>query len=162
VPRLDEIDEESVSGILGDITDTGGILDLGFITDVSMPNESGATMGGVNPHQYQVGLDKLGRLAKTGLTLGATAALYGANPLYALAAHTPPSFVKLGAKKFGQKFLGLPKDKPWGELDTAGKIASAQEKFELMEGLYGPTPLSRLVNRFVDIVFPGSTTLDED
>ena len=163
MPYSDELDQESVSGILGDITDIDGLLDLDFITDVEAPTtEGGASTASGTPHQYQIGLDQLGKFAKKGLTWGATAGLYGVNPLLAIAAHTPPSVVKLGAKKFGQKFLGLPEDTPWGQLDQAGKVAVAQEKFGLMEGLYGPTPLSKFVNRFVDIIFPGSTTLDED
>ena len=156
---LDATEGSDVSGLLGNVDDLGGILDLGFIANIPGVTEGSTTMGGGNPNQY---LDKLNSLARKGLTWGATGLLYSANPLYAVAAHTPPSLVKLGAKKFGQKFLGLPEDKPWGELDTAGKIASAEEKFELMEGFYGPTPLSKLVNRFVDIVFPGSATQDED
>ena len=163
MPYSDELDQESVSGILGDITDIDGLLDLDFITDVEAPTtEGGASMASENPHAYQVGLGKIGNLAKKGLTWGATAGLYGINPLLAVAAHTPPSVVKLGAKKFGQKFLGLPEDTPWGQLDQAGKVALAQERFGLMEDFYGPTPLSKFVNRFVDIVFPGGTTLDED
>ena len=145
---LDATEGGATNGLLGEIDDLDGILDLDFIANVP-----GVTEGGENPL-----MDKLNTLAKKGLTWGATAGLYSVNPLLAIAAHTPPSVAKLGAKKFGQKFLGLPEDTPWGQLDQAGKVASAQEKFGLMEDFYGPTPLSKFVNRFVDIVFPGNTT----
>ena len=144
MPRLDEIDEGVASGILGDLTDTGGILDLGFIANIPGVTESSTTMGGENPHQYQIALDKLGNIAKAGLTYGTTAALYGVNPLLAVAAHTPGSFFRAGAKKLGG-----------GDLDK-------WDKADLYTGFISPTPLSSLVSRFVDIVFPGSTTLDED
>ena len=154
---LDATEGGATNGLLGEVDDLGGILDLDFITNIPGVTESSTTVGDESPNQY---LDKLNSLARKGLTWGATAALYSANPLYAVAAHTPPSLVKLGAKKFGQKFLGVPQDTPWEELDEAGKIALGQEKFGLMEDVYGPTPLSKLVNRFVDIVFPGSATQD--
>ena len=152
---LDATEGGATNGLLGEVDDLGGILDLDFITNIPGVTESSTTVSDENPNQY---LDKLNSLARKGLTWGATAGLYSVNPLLAIAAHTPPSIAKLGAKKFGQKFLGLPQDTPWGELDQAGKIAVAQEKFGLMEIFYGPTPLSKFVNRFVDIVFPGNTT----
>ena len=141
---LDATEGGDVSGLLGEVDDLGGILDLGFITDVSLPNESGTTVGGQEPHQYQIAFDKLGKMAKAGLTYGATAGLYGINPLLAVAAHTPGSFFRAGAKKLGG-----------GDLDN-------WDKADLYTGFISATPLSSLVNRFVDIVFPGSTTLDED
>ena len=150
---LDATEGGVTNGLLGEIDDLDGILDLDFIANVPGVTEGSTTIGGENPL-----MDKLNTLAKKGLTWGATAGLYSVNPLLAIAAHTPPSVAKLGAKKFGQKFLGLPEDTPWGQLDQAGKVASAQEKFGLMEDFYGPTPLSKFVNRFVDIVFPGNTT----
>ena len=150
---LDATEGGVTNGLLGGVDDLDGILDLDFIANVPGVTEGSTTIGGENPL-----MDKLNTLAKKGLTWGATAGLYSVNPLLAIAAHTPPSVAKLGAKKFGQKFLGLPEDTPWGQLDQAGKVASAQEKFGLMEDFYGPTPLSKFVNRFVDIVFPGNTT----
>lgn len=136
----------NVSGILGEIEDLDGILDLPMVTDfiTTIPGSTDSTaMGGENPHQYQVGLDKLGNFAKTALTYGATAGLYGINPLLAVAAHTPGSFFRAGAKKLGG-----------GDLDK-------WDKADLATGLISPTPLSSFVNKFVDIVFPGSTTLDD-
>jgi|TARA_Y100000296_G_scaffold26320_1_gene30963 hypothetical protein len=136
----------AVSGLLGEIEDLDGILDLPMVTDfiTTIPGSTDSTaMGGENPHQYQVGLDKLGNFAKTALTYGATAGLYGINPLLAVAAHTPGSFFRAGAKKLGG-----------GDLDK-------WDKADLATGLISPTPLSSFVNKFVDIVFPGSTTLDD-
>ena len=103
----------------------------------------------------QVDLSKLGNFIKKGITWGATGALYGVNPALAILAHTRPSFIKLGAKKLGQTAGLLAEDKPWAELTDAEKVAVAQEKFGLAEDFYGPTPLSGLVNRFVDIVTGG-------
>ena len=130
----------NVSGILGEIEDLDGILDLPMVTDF-ITTIPGSTE---NPHQYQVGLDKLGNFAKTALTTGATKALWGVNPLLGIAAHTPGAFFRAGAKKLGG-----------GDLDK-------WDKLDLATGLISPTPLSSFVSRFVDIVFPGSTTLDED
>ena len=145
MPRLDELDQESVSGILGDITDIDGLLDLDFITDVTAPTTEGsASTTPENPHAYQVGLDKLGKFAKIGLTTGLTKAAWGVNPLLGIALHTPGSFFRAGAKKLGGGTLDL------------------NDKLELFHDFKSATPLSRLVNKFVDIVFPGSTTLDED
>tara|TARA_Y100000310_G_scaffold253758_1_gene260694 strand:+ start:91 stop:564 length:474 start_codon:yes stop_codon:yes gene_type:complete len=143
---LDATEGGNVSGILGEIEDLDGILDLPMVTDfiTTIPGSTDSTaMGGENPHQYQVGLDKLGNFAKTALTYGATAGLYGINPLLAVAAHTPGSFFRAGAKKLGG-----------GDLDK-------WDKADLATGLISPTPLSSFVNKFVDIVFPGSTTLDD-
>ena len=137
---LDATEGGAVSGLLGNVDDLDGILDLDFITKVG----DSSNIGGENPHQYQVALDKLGKFAKAGLTYGATAGLYGINPLLAVAAHTPGSFFRAGAKKLGG-----------GDLNW-------EDKLELGHDFLSATPLSRLVNRFVDIVFPGSTTLDED
>ena len=145
MPYLDELEQESASGILGDITDIDGLLDLDFITDVTAPTtEGGASMSSENPHAYQVGLDQLGRLAKAGLTTGLTKAAWGVNPLLGIALHTPGSFFRAGAKKLGGGTLG------W------------EDKLELAHDFASGTPLSKFVNRFVDIIFPGSTTLDED
>ena len=148
MPYSDELDEESVSGILGEIKELDGILDLpmvtDFITTIPGSTDSNTTMGGENPHQYQVGLDKLGNFAKTALTAGATKALWGVNPLLGIAAHTPGSFFRAGAKKLGG-----------GDLDK-------WDKLDLATGFISPTTLSGFINRFVDIIFPGSTTLDED
>ena len=137
---LDATEGGNVSGILGEIDDLDGILDLDFITKVG----DSSNMGGENPHQYQVGLDQLGNFAKTALTVGATKALWGVNPLLGLAAHTPGAFFRAGAKKLGG-----------GDLDK-------WDKLDLATGFISPTPLSGFINKFVDIVFPGSTTLDED
>ena len=147
MPRLDELDEESVSGILGEVEELDGILDLPMVTDfiTTIPSSTDSTaMGGENPHAYQVGLDKLGKFAKIGLTTGLTKAAWGVNPLLGIALHTPGSFFRAGAKKLGG-----------GDLDK-------WDKADLATGLISPTPLSSFVSRFVDIVFPGSTTLDED
>ena len=137
---LDATEGGNVSGILGEIEDLDGILDLDFITKVG----DSSNMGGENPHQYQVGLDQLGNFAKTALTVGATKALWGVNPLLGLAAHTPGAFFRAGTKKLGG-----------GDLDK-------WDKLDLATGFISPTPLSGFINKFVDIVFPGSTTLDED
>ena len=137
---LDATEGGDVSGLLGEIDDLDGILDLDFITKVG----DSSNMGGENPHQYQVGLDQLGNFAKTALTVGATKALWGVNPLLGLAAHTPGAFFRAGAKKLGG-----------GDLDK-------WDKLDLATGFISPTPLSGFINKFVDIVFPGSTTLDED
>ena len=137
---LDATEGGNVSGILGEIDDLDGILDLDFITKVG----DSSNMGGENPHQYQVGLDQLGNFAKTALTVGATKALWGVNPLLGLAAHTPGAFFRAGTKKLGG-----------GDLDK-------WDKLDLATGFISPTPLSGFINKFVDIVFPGSTTLDED
>ena len=148
MPYSDELDEESVSGILGEVKELDGILDLpmvtDFITTIPGSTDSNTTMGGENPHQYQVGLDQLGKLAKAGLTTGLTKAAWGVNPLLGIALHTPGSFFRAGAKKLGGGTLDL------------------KDKLELFHDFKSATPLSRLVNKFVDIVFPGSTTLDED
>ena len=130
----------AVSGLLGEIDDLDGILDLDFITKVG----DSSNIEGENPHQYQVGLDQLGNFAKTALTAGATKALWGVNPLLGIAAHTPGAFFRAGAKKLGG-----------GDLDK-------WDKLDLATGFISPTPLSSFINKFVDIVFPGSTTLDED
>ena len=137
---LDATEGGNVSGILGEIDDLDGILDLDFITKVG----DSSNMGGENPHQYQVGLDQLGNFAKTALTAGATKALWGVNPLLGIAAHTPGAFFRAGTKKLGG-----------GDLDK-------WDKLDLATGFISPTPLSGFINKFVDIVFPGSTTLDED
>ena len=137
---LDATEGGNVSGILGEIDDLDGILDLDFITKVG----DSSNMGGENPHQYQVGLDQLGNFAKTALTVGATKALWGVNPLLGLAAHTPGACFRAGTKKLGG-----------GDLDK-------WDKLDLATGFISPTPLSGFINKFVDIVFPGSTTLDED
>ena len=110
----------------------------------------------------QVDLSGIGNFLKKGATYGATGLLYGVNPLLAVAAHTPPSFVKLGAKKLGQKTGILPKDKPWGELTNDEKVAVAQEKFGLAEDFYGPTPLYGFVSNFFDIITGGVFKKDED
>ena len=144
MPYSDELDEESVSGILGEVKELDGILDLpmvtDFITTIPGSTDSNTTMGGENPHQYQVGLNQLGNLAKAGLTTGLTKAAWGVNPLLGVALHTPGSFFKAGAKKLGG-----------GDLDK-------WDKADLATGLISPTPLSSFVSRFVDIVFPGNTT----
>ena len=137
---LDATEGGNVSGILGEIEDLDGILDLPMVTDF-ITTIPGSTE---NPHQYQVGLDKLGNFAKTALTAGATKALWGVNPLLGIAAHTPGSFFRAGAKKLGG-----------GDLDK-------WDKLDLATGFISPTPLSGFISKFVDIVFPGSTTLDED
>ena len=142
MPLLDE-DDESVTSLLGNVTDIDGLLDLDFITDVPS-TENTTSVGSENPHAYQVGLDKLGNLAKAGLPVGATKALWGVNPLLGVAAHTPGSFFRVGAKKLGG-----------GTLDNFDKLS-------LVHGFHSGTPLSSFISRFVDIVFPGSTTLDED
>ena len=141
---LDATEGGNVSGILGEIEDLDGILDLPMVTDfiTTIPGSTDGTTE--NPHQYQVGLDKLGNFAKTALTAGATKALWGVNPLLGIAAHTPGSFFRAGAKKLGG-----------GDLDK-------WDKLDLATGFISPTPLSSFINKFVDIVFPGSTTLDED
>ena len=144
---LDATEGGNVSGILGEIEDLDGILDLPMVTDfiTTIPGSTDSTaMGGENPHQYQIGLDQLGNFAKTALTTGATKALWGVNPLLGIAAHTPGSFFRAGAKKLGG-----------GDLDK-------WDKLDLATGFISPTPLSSFINKFVDIVFPGSTTLDED
>ena len=130
----------NVSGILGEIEDLDGILDLPMVTDF-ITTIPGSTE---NPHQYQIGLDQLGNFAKTALTTGATKALWGVNPLLGIAAHTPGAFFRAGAKKLGG-----------GDLDK-------WDKLDLATGFISPTPLSGFINRFVDIIFPASTTLDED
>ena len=137
---LDANEIGSTSGLLGEIDDLDGILDLDFITNVG----GSPSTGPEGAHQYQVGLDQLGNLAKTGLTVGATKALWGINPLLGIAAHTPGAFFRAGAKKLGG-----------GDLDK-------WDKLDLATGLISATPLSGFINRFVDIIFPGSTTLDED
>ena len=137
---LDATEGGEVSGLLGEIDDLDGILDLDFITNVGGSPSTGTE----GPHQYQVALDQLGKLAKTGLTTGLTKAAWGVNPLLGVALHTPGSFFKAGAKKLGGGTLG------W------------EDKLELAHDLSSGTPLSSFVSRFVDIVFPGSTTLDED
>ena len=137
---LDATEGGVTNGLLGEIDDLGGILDLDFITNVGGSPSTGTE----GPHQYQVGLDQLGNLAKTGLTTAATTALWGINPLLGIAAHTPGSFFRAGAKKLGG-----------GDLDK-------WDKLDLATGFISPTPLSSFINKFVDIVFPGSTTLDED
>ena len=141
---LDATEGGNVSGILGEIDDLDGILDLPMVTDfiTTIPGSTDGTTE--NPHQYQVGLDQLGNFAKTALTVGATKALWGVNPLLGLAAHTPGAFFRAGAKKLGG-----------GDLDK-------WDKLDLATGFISPTPLSGFINKFVDIVFPGSTTLDED
>jgi hypothetical protein len=147
VPYLDELEQESAGSILGDVEELGGILDLPMVTDfvTTVPGSTDSTtMGGENPHAYQVGLDKLGNLVKAGLNVGATKALWGVNPLLGVAAHTPGSFFRVGAKKLGG-----------GTLDLTDKL-------ELFHDFKSGTPLSSFISRFVDIVFPGSTTLDED
>ena len=141
---LDATEGEDVSGLLGDIDDLGGILDLDFIANVPGSTENTTSVGSENPHAYQVGLDKIGNLVKAGLNVGATKALWGVNPLLGVAAHTPGSFFRVGAKKLGG-----------GTLDWADKL-------ELYHDFKSGTPLSSFISRFVDIVFPGSTTLDED
>jgi len=130
----------NVSGILGEIEDLDGILDLPMVTDfiTTIPGSTDGTTE--NPHQYQVGLNQLGNLAKAGLTTGLTKAAWGVNPLLGVALHTPGSFFKAGAKKLGG-----------GDLDK-------WDKADLATGLISPTPLSSFVSRFVDIVFPGNTT----
>jgi len=142
VPLLDE-DDESVTSLLGNVTDIDGLLDLDFITDVPS-TENTTSVGSENPHAYQVGLDKVGNIVKAGLNIGATKALWGVNPLLGVAAHTPGSFFRVGAKKLGG-----------GTLDNFDKLS-------LAHGFHSGTPLSSFISRFVDIVFPGSTTLDED
>ena len=137
---LDATEGEDVSGLLGEIDDLDGILDLDFITNVGGSPSTGTE----GPHQYQVGLDQLGKFAKAGLTTGLTKAAWGVNPLLGIALHTPGSFFRAGAKKLGGGTLG------W------------EDKLELAHDFASGTPLSNFVNRFVDIVFPGSTTLDED
>ena len=141
---LDATEGGNVSGLLGEIDDLDGILDLDFIANVPGSTENTTSVGSENPHAYQVGLDKLGNLAKAGLTVGATKALWGINPLLGIAAHTPGAFFRAGAKKLGG-----------GDLDK-------WDKLDLGTGFISATPLSGFINRFVDIVFPGSTTLDED
>ena len=141
---LDATEGEEVSGLLGNVDDLDGILDLDFIANVPGSTENTTSVGSENPHAYQVGMDQLGRLAKAGLNIGATKALWGVNPLLGVAAHTPGSFFRVGAKKLGG-----------GTLDLFDKLS-------LAEGLHKGTPLSSFISRFVDIVFPGSTTLDED
>ena len=143
---LDATEGGNVSGILGEIEDLDGILDLPMVTDfiTTIPGSTDSTaMGGENPHQYQVGLDKLGKFAKAGLYGGLTKAAWGVNPLLGIALNTPGSFFRAGAKKLGGDTL----DK-WDKLGVATGTISA-------------TPLSSFVNKFVDIVFPGSTTLDD-
>lgn len=142
MPLLDE-DDESVTSLLGNVTDIDGLLDLDFITDVPS-TENTTSVGSENPHAYQVGLDKVGNIVKAGLNIGATKALWGVNPLLGVAAHTPGSFFRVGAKKLGG-----------GTLDNFDKLS-------LAHGFHSGTPLSSFISRFVDIVFPGSTTLDED
>jgi hypothetical protein len=137
---LDATEGGNVSGLLGEIDDLDGILDLDFITNVGGSPSTGTE----GPHQYQIGLDQLGKFAKAGLTTGLTKAAWGVNPLLGIALHTPGSFFKAGAKKLGGGTLG------W------------EDKLELAHDFASGTPLSNFVNRFVDIVFPGSTTLDED
>ena len=137
---LDATEGEDISGLLGEIDDLDGILDLDFITNVGGSPSTGTE----GPHQYQVGLDQLGKFAKAGLTTGLTKAAWGVNPLLGIALHTPGSFFRAGAKKLGGGTLG------W------------EDKLELAHDFASGTPLSNFVNRFVDIVFPGSTTLDED
>ena len=137
---LDATEGGEVSGLLGEIDDLDGILDLDFITNVGGSPSTGTE----GPPQYQVALDQLGKLAKAGLTTGLTKAAWGVNPLLGVALHTPGSFFKAGAKKLGGGTLG------W------------EDKLELAHDLSSGTPLSSFVSRFVDIVFPGSTTLDED
>ena len=137
---LDATEGGVTNGLLGEIDDLGGILDLDFIANVGGSPSTGAE----GPHQYQVGLDQLGKFAKAGLTTGLTKAAWGVNPLLGIALHTPGSFFKAGAKKLGGGTLG------W------------EDKLELAHDFASGTPLSNFVNRFVDIVFPGSTTLDED
>ena len=137
---LDATEGGAVSGLLGNVDDLDGILDLDFITKVG----DSSNIGGENPHQYQVALDQLGKFAKAGLTTGLTKAAWGVNPLLGVALHTPGSFFKAGAKKLGGGTLG------W------------EDKLELAHDFSSGTPLSNFVSRFVDIVFPGSTTLDED
>ena len=137
---LDATEGGAVSGLLGEIDDLDGILDLDFITNVGGSPSTGTE----GPHQYQVGLDQLGNFAKTALTAGATKALWGVNPLLGIAAHTPGAFFRAGTKKLGG-----------GDLDK-------WDKLDLATGFISPTPLSGFINKFVDIVFPGSTTLDED
>ena len=141
---LDATEGEDVSGLLGDIDDLGGILDLDFIANVPGSTENTTSVGSENPHAYQVGLDKVGNIVKAGLNIGATKALWGVNPLLGVAAHTPGSFFRVGAKKLGG-----------GTLDNFDKLS-------LAHGFHSGTPLSSFISRFVDIVFPGSTTLDED
>jgi hypothetical protein len=137
---LDATEGGVTNGLLGEIDDLDGILDLDFITNVGGSPSTGTE----GPHQYQVGLDQLGKFAKAGLTTGLTKAAWGVNPLLGIALHTPGSFFKAGAKKLGGGTLG------W------------EDKLELAHDFASGTPLSNFVNRFVDIVFPGSTTLDED
>ena len=141
---LDATEGEEVSGLLGNVDDLDGILDLDFIANVPGSTENTTSVGSENPHAYQVGMDQLGRLAKAGLNIGATKALWGVTPLLCVAAHTPVSFFRVGAKKLGG-----------GTLDNFDKLS-------LVHGFHSGTPLSSFISRFVDIVFPGSTTLDED
>jgi len=105
---------------------------------------------------------KVGGLIKKGATLGTTGLLYTVNPALAVAAHVPPSFIKLGAKKLGQKLNLVPEDKPWGELTNDEKVSRAQEKFGLAEDFYGPTPLSKFVSNFIDIITGGVLREPED
>ena len=144
---LDATESGDVGGLLGAVEDLDGILDLPMVTDfiTTVPGSTDSTtMGGENPHAYQVGLDKIGNLVKAGLNIGATKALWGVNPILGVAAHTPGSFFRVGAKKLGG-----------GTLDLTDKL-------ELYHDFKSATPLSSFISRFVDIVFPGSTTLDED
>ena len=140
---LDATEGGNVSGILGEIEDLDGILDLPMVTDfiTTIPGSTDGTTE--NPHQYQVGLDQLGKFAKVGLYGGLTKAAWGVNPLLGIALNTPGSFFRAGAKKLGG-----------GDLDKWDKAG-------LATGFISPTPLSSFVNKFVDIVFPGSTTLDD-
>ena len=99
---------------------------------------------GEDRYHYQFGFDQLGKIIKAGLFGGITKAAFGINPLLGIGLNTPPSFVRAGAKKLGG-----------GDLDL-------WDKADLAEGYVSGTPLSSFISRFVDIVFPGSTTLDED
>ena len=103
---LDATEGGNVSGLLGEIDDLDGILDLDFIANVPGSTENTTSVGSENPHAYQVGLDQLGRLAKAGLTTGLTKAAWGVNPLLGIALHTPGSFFRAGAKKWGGGTLG--------------------------------------------------------
>ena len=146
------------TGFIADISGNGllnpaDLIQSDFITDISLPNGADTSMGVQAPHpyqvgedryQYQVGLDQLGKIIKAGLFGGITKAAFGINPLLGIGINTPPSFVRAGAKKLGG-----------GDLDN-------WDKADLYTGFISPTPLSSFVSRFVDIVFPGSTTLDED
>ena len=141
----DLIQTDFITDIPGNgLLNPADLIQTDFITDISLPAQTDISMGDQNPHQYQVGLDKLGNFLKTGLTYGATAGLYGINPLLAVAAHTPGSFFRAGAKKLGG-----------GDLDK-------WDKLDLATGFISPTPLSGFISRFVDIVFPGTATLDDD